>query len=47
MSRGGKGECYITTSMRKVELVLEFNPFSSSNFLSRLVLQVISVPLVI
>ena len=43
----GKGEYYITTSMRKVELMLEFNSFSSSNFLSRLVLQVISVPFVV
>ena len=41
------GGCYITTSMRKVELMLEFNSFSSSNFLSRLVLQVISVPFVV
>ena len=43
----GKGEYYITTSMRKVELMLEFNSFSSSYFLSRLVLQVISVPFVV
>ena len=42
-----RGECYITASMRKKELMLEFNSFSSSNFLSRLVLQVISVPFVI
>ena len=40
-------ECYITASMRKVDLMLEFNSFSSSNFLSRLVLQVISVPFVV
>ena len=41
------GECYATTSMRKVELMLEFNSLSVSNFLSRLVLQVISVPFVV
>ena len=43
----GRGECYATTSMRKVDLILEFNFLSSSNFLSRLVLQVISVPFVV
>ena len=43
----GKGEYYITTSMRKVELMLEFNSFSTSNFRARLVLQVISVPFVV
>ena len=42
-----QGECYATTSMRKVELILEFNFLSGSNFLSRLVLQVISVPFVV
>ena len=41
------GECYATTSMRKVELLLEFNFLSGSNFLSHLVLQVISVPFVV
>ena len=43
----GKGECYITMSMRKVELMLEFNSFSSSSFLSRLVLRMFSVPFVV
>ena len=43
----GMGECYATASMRKVELLLEFNFLSGSNFLSRLVLQVISVPFVV
>ena len=43
----GKEESYATTSMRKVDLILEFNFLSSSNFLSRLVLQVISVPSVV
>ena len=42
-----QGECYATTSMRKVELILEFNFHSGSNFLSRLVRQVISVPFVV
>ena len=42
----GKGECYITTSMWRVELMLEFNSFSSSSFLFRLVLQMFSVPFV-
>ena len=41
------GECYATTSMRKVELKLEFNFLSGSDFLSRLVRQVISVPFVV
>ena len=40
-------ECYATTTVRKVELILEFNFLSGSNFLSRLVLQVISVPFVV
>ena len=43
----GKGECYITASMREVELMLEFNSFSGSSFLSRLVLQMFSVPFVV
>ena len=43
----GVGECYATTSMRKVELILKFNSLSGSIFLSRLVLQVISVPFVV
>ena len=47
LSQAEWGERYITASMRKVDLVLEFNSFSSSNFLSRLVLQVISVPFVV
>ena len=42
-----QGECYATTSMRKVELILEFKFHSGSNFLSRLVRQVISVPFVV
>ena len=40
-------KCYATTSMRKVELILEFNFLSGSNFLSRLVRQVIGVPFVV
>ena len=42
-----QGECYASTSMRKVELILEFNFLSGSSFLSRLVRQVISVPFVV
>ena len=42
-----QGECYATTSMRKVELLLEFNFLSDSSFLCRLVRQVISVPFVV
>ena len=34
VSQGVRGECYATTSMRKVDLILEFNFLSSSNFLS-------------
>ena len=41
----GRGEYYATTSMCEVELILEFNFVSGSSFLSRLVRQVISVPL--
>ena len=41
------GECYANTSMRKVELELEFNFLSGSVFLARLVRQVISVPFVV
>ena len=43
----GQGECYATTSMRKVELELEFIFLSGSAFLSRLRQQVISVPFVV
>ena len=39
-----QGECCATTSMRKIDLILEFNLLSGSSFLSRLVRQVISVP---
>ena len=42
-----QGECYATTSMRKVELELELNFLPGSVFLSRLVRQVISVPFVV
>ena len=42
-----QGEFYSTTSMRKVEVLLEIKFFSGSNFLSRLVRQVISVPFVV
>ena len=35
--RKGRGECYAIASMRKVELELEFNFLSGSDFLSRLV----------
>ena len=41
-----QGSC-ATTSVRKVELGLESNFLSGSNFLSRLVRQVISVPFVV
>ena len=41
------GECYATTSMRKVELILEFTYLSGSSFLFRLVRQVISIPIVV
>ena len=41
-----QGECYATTTMRKVDSILEFKFLSGSNFLSRLVRQVISVPFV-
>ena len=47
MSQGVTGECYATTSMRKIDLILEFNFLSGYNFLSRSVLQVISVPFVV
>ena len=43
----GQVECYATTSMREVELLLEFDFLSGSSFLSRLVQQVISVPFVV
>ena len=43
----GQGECCATTSMWKVELILEFNFLSGSSFLSRLMRQVISVPFVV
>ena len=42
-----QGECYATTSMRKAELILEFDFLSSPNFLSRLVRQVIIVSFVV
>ena len=42
-----QGECYATTSMRKVELILQFNFLSGFSFLSRLVRQVINVPFVV
>ena len=44
--RRGSG-CCATTSMWKVEIDLEFILLSGSGFLSRLVRQVISVPLVV
>ena len=47
LSRGARGECYFTASMQRVDSILEFNFLSGSNFLSRLVLQVISVSFVV
>ena len=42
-----QGECYATTRMRKIEIILGFNFLSGSSFLSRLLRQVISVPFVV
>ena len=42
-----QGECCTTKSMRKVELVLEFNFLSGFSFLSRSVRRVIGVPFVV
>ena len=40
------GNAYAITSMRKVELELEFNFLSGSDFLSRVVRQMFSIPFV-
>ena len=47
LCRRGRGWVLAITSMRKVELELEFNFLFGSSFLSRLVRQVISVPFVV
>ena len=44
--RLGGGNAYAITSMRKVELELEFNFPSGSDFLSRVVRQMFSIPFV-
>ena len=44
---GGRGNAIFSAGIRKVDLILEFNSFSGSNFLSRLVLQMFSVPFVV